>query len=152
MLDIAAISTVLTSIKTATDIVKFIRESDKSLEKAESKLKLAELVNTLAAAKMQVVDIQEEITKKNDRIRELEEALETKDNVLRHYDGYYRAGNDNKPIGRPYCLSCWDQRHKLRELVQDHGDRFTNKCGSCGHKYPIRLTPNISVTVPEADV
>ena len=44
MPDMASVSVVLSSIKTATDIVKFLRETDVSLEKAETKLKLAELV------------------------------------------------------------------------------------------------------------
>lgn len=44
MPDMASVSVVLTSIKTATDIAKLLRETDVSLEKAETKLKLAEMV------------------------------------------------------------------------------------------------------------
>ncbi len=47
-MDIAAIGSLLSSLKTATDIAKFIKDSDVSLEKAETKLKLAELVSALA--------------------------------------------------------------------------------------------------------
>ena len=48
----AAISSVLSSIKAATDIAKLVRESGLTLEKAEVKLKLAELVEKLADAKL----------------------------------------------------------------------------------------------------
>ena len=151
MPDIAAISTILTSIKAATDIARFIRESDVSIERAELKLKLADLVSALADAKMQAVDVQDELTERGRRIKELEEALETKAVVVRHYDGYYKINAVGQATGRAYCLSCWDQHHKLRELVQDHGDRSTNKCASCGHKYPRRLTLDLSATVQEPE-
>ena len=52
MPDIATIAAALNSLKTATDIVKFIRESDLSIERAELKLKLADLVGALAEAKL----------------------------------------------------------------------------------------------------
>ena len=43
MPDITTIAAVLNSLKAATDIAKFLRESDLSLERAELKLKLADL-------------------------------------------------------------------------------------------------------------
>ena len=58
-MDIAAIGSLLGSLKTATEITKFIRESDVSLEKAETKLKLAELVSALADAKLEAVEVQQ---------------------------------------------------------------------------------------------
>jgi hypothetical protein len=57
MPDIALISAILNSVKTATDITKFLRESDMSIEKAEIKLKLADLVGALVDAKIQLTDV-----------------------------------------------------------------------------------------------
>jgi hypothetical protein len=51
MADMTAISQVLSSIKTATDIVKLFRETNISWEKTETKLKLAELVEGLNDAR-----------------------------------------------------------------------------------------------------
>ena len=45
MTDITTISGVLTSLKTATDIAKFFKDMDINLEKAELKLKIANLIN-----------------------------------------------------------------------------------------------------------
>ena len=53
MADLATIGAALSSLKTATEIVKFIRESDVNLEKAELKLKLADLLGSLADTKME---------------------------------------------------------------------------------------------------
>jgi hypothetical protein len=54
MPDLASIQAALTSIKVATDIAKFFRSADLSLEKAESKMKLAELMEALAEAKIEI--------------------------------------------------------------------------------------------------
>ena len=58
MVDMAAISQVLSSIKAASDIAKLLKETDISLEKAETKLKLAELVGALADAKLELAEVQ----------------------------------------------------------------------------------------------
>jgi hypothetical protein len=42
-MDLAAISSLFGSLKAATDIAKFIRESDVSLQNAETKLKLGKV-------------------------------------------------------------------------------------------------------------
>ena len=52
MLDMASVSVVLSSIKTSADNAKLLREKDVSVEKAETKLKLAELVGALADANL----------------------------------------------------------------------------------------------------
>jgi hypothetical protein len=59
---IASIAAILSSIKTATDIAKFLRESDLSLQRAELKLKLADLVSALAEAKIELTEIQETLS------------------------------------------------------------------------------------------
>jgi hypothetical protein len=58
---ISDISAILTSVKTATDIAKLLKASDVSLEKAETKLKLADLIGALADVKMQLADVRESL-------------------------------------------------------------------------------------------
>ena len=58
MAEIATIGAILTSVKTATEIAKMLKDSDLSLENAEMKLKLAELVSSLTDAKLEAVKIQ----------------------------------------------------------------------------------------------
>jgi hypothetical protein len=53
MVDIAILGSALGSIKTATDIAKLIKNSGTSLEKAEVKLQVAELISSLADIKME---------------------------------------------------------------------------------------------------
>jgi hypothetical protein len=143
MPDIATISAALTSLKAATDIAKFLRESDLSLEKAELKLKLADLVEALADTKMKVAEIQEELIAKGKKIAELEEAFEIKDNLIRHLDAYYVADIDGKPVGLPQCLRCWQDSHKKRGLVYHHSNTTIKICTSCGQQYDAWSVPDI---------
>lgn len=135
MPDVATIGAALSSIKTATEIVKFLRESDTSLERAEMRLKLADVVSALADAKMEIVDVQETLAQKDQRISELEEAFRSKDDLVKQYDAYYACDSEGNAIGDPYCLRCWEVDHKKRNLVRSAADRHVRVCTDCGHQY-----------------
>ncbi len=148
MPDLTAIGAVLSSLKTATEIAKFIRESDVSIEKAELKLKVADLIGALADVKLELVELQDTFASKDQRIKQLEEAFETKDTLVRKYDAYYKADPDGMPLGAPYCLRCWESDHKQRLLVHDAKDFRTRLCTSCGHRYEGRHAGDISPPKP----
>ena len=150
MPDLTAIGAVLGSLNTATEIAKFIRESDVSIERAELKLKVADLIGALADVKLELVELQDSFAAKDNRIKELEEAFEVKNLMVRRYDAYYNAGPDGEPLGAPYCLRCWESDHKHRLLVHDAKDFRTRLCTSCGHKYEGRLAGDIQQTTPTA--
>ena len=132
MPDLTAIGAVLGSLKTATEIAKFIRESDVSIERAELKLKVADLIVALADVKLELVELQDSFAGKDNRIKELEEAFEAKDSMVRKYDAYYNVSPDGEPLGAPYCLRCWESDHKRRMLVQHASEIRTRLCTSCG--------------------
>ena len=146
MPDITSIAAILSSIKTATDIAKFLRESDLSLERAELKLKLADLVSALAEAKMELTEIQETLSAKDRQIVELEEAFQSKDSLARRYDAYYTTDEKGNPVGVPFCLRCWENDHKKRQLVIDAKDRGIHVCTACGHRYDRHRTEHIQPT------
>jgi hypothetical protein len=143
MPDLSTIGAALTSLKTATDIVKFLRESDLSLERAELKLKLADLLGSLADAKIELVEVQETLIEKDKRIAELEEAFQNRDSLVRRYDAYYAANENGEPTGVPYCLRCWENEHKKRQLVHESKNYRIRVCTSCGHQYEGRLAGEI---------
>jgi hypothetical protein len=150
MPDLSTIGAVLGSLKTATEIAKFIRESDVSIERAELKLKVADLIGALADVKLELVELQDAFTTKDQRIKELEEAFETKDSLVRRYDAYYKADPDGQPLGAPYCLRCWESDHKQRMLVHDAKEYRTRLCTCCGHKYEGRLAGDIYPPKPDS--
>ena len=148
MPDLTAIGAVLGSLKTATEIAKFIRESDVSIERAELKLKVADLVSALADVKLELVDLQETFATKEQQIRELEEAFQAKDTLVRNNDAYYRVSSEGRPLGVPYCLRCWENDHKQRQLVHDAKEYRIRLCTSCGHRYEGRLAGDIQAMKP----
>ena len=143
MNEIAVISSLLSSVKTATEITKILRESDSSLEKAEIKLKLADLVIALADTKMQLSDVQELLKEKDRKISELEEAFNTKEQVIRpmHHDAYYKINENGEPKGPPFCLGCWENNHKISQLVRATRHHTLRVCTSCGQEYSSRTVP-----------
>lgn len=146
MPDIATISAVLGSIKTATDIAKFLRESDLSLEKAELKLKLADLLVSLADAKIELIEVQETLAGKDKKIAELSAAFDAKDELVRHGDAYYVKSLTGDPLGKPFCLRCRESDHKQRQLVRSPKDHRTMVCTSCGHQYDNMTVREFSQT------
>lgn len=141
---VTTVATVLTSLKTATDIAKFLRESDLSIERAELKLKLADLIGALAETKMELAELQEAISGKDKRIAELEDAFQARDSLVRRGDAMYARDNNGAAIGVAYCLRCWETDHKQRQLVTVPGQgRMDNMCTSCGHRYNGRASYKI---------
>jgi hypothetical protein len=143
MADIATIGAALSSLKTATDIVMFLRTSDSSLENAEMKLKMAEIVSALADARMALTDAQIEMVEKDATISSLRDAFENKDQLIRHYDAYYESDENDCPIGVAYCLRCWEGDHKKRQLIRDAQDGRMRMCTGCGQRYEGRMSAEI---------
>jgi len=139
---LTAVGSVLTSIKTAIDIAKLIKESGASLEKAEVKLQVAELIGALADVKIELVEVQEIIAEKESRIAELEESLKIKANVVKYFDAYYRLNELGQPEGDPFCLHCWETEGKLRSLSHIT-NRHTN-CPACKTTYAVNTTYKLS--------
>lgn len=130
-MDIASISAALTSIKAATDIAKFIKDSDVSLEKAETKLKLADLIVSLADARIQITDIKEALLEKESEIRTLGEKLKIRESIKWEAPYYWLILPDGKD--GPYCQHCYDKNQELLRL-QGYNNGYWD-CKSCKSDY-----------------
>ena len=130
-MDFAAIGSLLGSLKTATDIAKFIRESDFSFEKAETKLKLAELVSALADAKLGAAEIQQEIIERNEEIRQLKATAKLQAEIIWRQPCYYLVDREGKE--EPFCQNCYDSERKLARLHTDGTGFF--QCHVCKQSY-----------------
>jgi hypothetical protein len=127
-MDITAISTILSSVKTATEIAKFLKESDLTLAKAETKLKLADLIVALADVKMEVAGLQGLLLDKDEQIRQLQEELKVKGNLVFEHP-YYWLETEEERKG-PFCPSCKCDKGKLSDLLEDRRGRW--RCCVCG--------------------
>ncbi|HHF3021639.1 TPA: hypothetical protein ACPJ0R_004699 [Vibrio diabolicus] len=115
MADIATISAALTSIKTAADLAKIIKDGDKTLEQAEIKYKLAELISALADAKMEIAEVRELVLSKDKELLALKDLFEQQKN-MEWDEPYYFHVQDGQREG-PYCQKCYDSEKKLVRLI-----------------------------------
>ena len=132
MVDIPTIATALNGIKSATDIAKYLKQADASLETAETKLKIAELIEQLAEAKMAMADINEIIFEKDREIAELKKALEVSGKL--HYEAPYYWLEENGKKDGPFCQQCYENNRKLIHLHSPHGGGFW-VCKTCKSDY-----------------
>lgn len=130
-MDIASVGSLLSSLKTATDIAKFIKDSDLSLEKAETKLKLAELVSALADAKMEAAEVQQALLERDEKIRVLEQDAKVKANVRWEQPCYWLKSLEGRE--EPYCQNCFDKDKRLSRLHTDGRGYF--QCRVCDKQF-----------------
>ena len=130
-MDLSTVTAALGSIKAATEIANLIKDSGISLEKAETKLKLAELLGSLADAKLEVINIQELLAQTEARVKELEIKLQVHE-ALRWHEPLYWLDNESGSEG-PYCQHCYDSASKLIRL-QGNGEGWY-ECKVCKNSY-----------------
>lgn len=139
MTDLTTFAAVLNSLKTAADIAKALKDSDLSIERAEMKLKVAELMGALADVKIAALELQETLHGKEKEISRLGEMLALKEEVVRRFSAYYKKGPSGKAIGDPYCLRCWESEKKLFHIVRD-GKANGHRCPVCSTLYDFYET------------
>ena len=130
-MEITAIVSAVNGLKTATDIAKYIKDSGSSFEKAEAKLKLAELISALADVKMELADVQSLIIEKNETINKLQSELSLK-SALVWEQPYYWLENESGKEG-PFCQCCYDKDKSLARLQGNNKGWW--KCSLCGNTY-----------------
>lgn len=116
------------SVKSAIEIAKLLKDSADSFDKAEVKLQLAELIGSLADAKMQIAEIQEALIESDKEKKELIDKLNLKENLIYEKPYYFKKINEQEKDG-PFCQLCYDKDSKLIRL-QDWRDGQWH-CQSC---------------------
>jgi hypothetical protein len=130
-MELATVTATLSSIKTAIDIAKALKDTDLSLEKAETKLQLAELVSALADAKIQIAEFQDLLLSKEQENKALMDKLSQKE-ALRFDGKMYWITQEDATEDGPFCQKCNDANEKLIRL-QDWGDYWI--CMNCDKSY-----------------
>lgn len=125
----------ITSLTKGLEVVKSLNDIDKSFDIASYKIKIAELMNTLADGKIALITAGSEILDKDKEIIRLKDAFKIKNNTTQ-YDGYsYHCNEGRDPIGRPYCPRCEQIDARLLLLVHAAGPRGNMICPECKAEY-----------------
>lgn len=120
------------AISTVTAAIGFARELNNvniQVDQAALKLKIAELTGALADAKLGLVDIADELRRKDAEIARLADLFAFKKDQTIHRKGWTYDQMDGEPVGLPYCPVC-EQKGKFIHVILD---RTSNKasCPSC---------------------
>ena len=125
---IQEIATALAGIRTATEIAKLIKDSGATLEKAEIRLKMAELIEALADTKLQISDIKQLLVEKDELIAKLESVAAVRAALT--YDAPYYWRVDGEKKDGPFCQKCYDADGTLMRLQKGY-TRGQWSCHSC---------------------
>ncbi|MFN4062315.1 MAG: hypothetical protein ACK4IA_16400 [Paracoccus hibiscisoli] len=126
----AAISAITASIGLAREL----KNIDASFDKAELKLKVAELTAALAEAKLGLVDVASQLQEKDDEISQLRKTIETKELHLKQIGNntYFTVGGI--PKGAPICPVC-EKKGLFLQMVQTLKPGRTYACPHCKADY-----------------
>ena len=134
------LSAALAGINVAIEAGKALVSSQGAIERAELKLKLADIVSALAEAKLDLAQGMDDRRFLQDRIRSLEDALRIKETVVRVGDAYYGRAGTGEPKGAPYCSHCWEKNHQLIHLTSPARAEQHSSCPACKSQYPRNTT------------
>ena len=118
----------VTGIKVAWDVAKALKVATDSIDDAQIKLQMAELISALADAKIEAAENAE-------LIFELQQQLKQKSSLT--FDGtkYFKEIEKGAKDG-PFCATCYDSNAKEIRLQSYQGDTFGNwHCNVCSGWY-----------------
>lgn len=139
-MDLTTVAALLGNIKTATDLARAIKDSGATLEQAEMRLKLAELVSALADVKIEAASVQQALLDAQDRIRELGAAAKLRAELKWRQPCYWCPSDTDSGEEEPFCQVCYDNEGKLSRLHSDGKGYF--QCRVCKQSFK---TPERSV-------
>ena len=127
-------ATALTVLGQAVNVVKGLNQIDREFDKAELKLKVAELSGALATAQLTLAEAQREAADKDAEIGRLKASFREKQDLVEYHGYYYRKRPDGKPQGPPYCARCV-QKGALHMTTSSAGPGRPQKCPDCKAEY-----------------
>jgi hypothetical protein len=122
----------------ALTLVNDLRKIDKEFDKAEFKLKIADLTATLADLKTTLVDAKAEATDKKETIERLKAVnRRVKDDLIEYHGYLYRKQSNDatKPAGNPFCDVCLQKDGLLFETSTRQMSGRPVVCPHCNARY-----------------
>lgn len=107
---------ILNSVTSSINIVRKLRELNRTVSEADFKMLLADLLSQLSDAKVQAADLKDQIVTLREENGRLKQAVERREKPGPElHEGAYIFGGDEQ---RHYCTSCWD-RNGLKILLYE---------------------------------
>jgi hypothetical protein len=133
---LSTFTSAITSVKTAIEIAHMLNSTDQEIQKANFRIQIAELMNSLADTKEYLFKLKEIINNQNDEILLLDSQLKSlndEEKMVYQANAYYTKDGDG-----PYCTICFDiNKDKIRlvEMPKSAHEFGKRKCPLCKTKY-----------------
>ncbi len=120
----------ISAVTAALGLVKELREIDAQFDKAEMKLKIAELTEALSDAKLGLVDVAQSLKEKDEQINKLKASIQRREETVERNGYHYRKGGNGGPVGKPFCPVCLEDGNFTLTVDIYEAGRPT-KCPRC---------------------
>ncbi|WP_305812534.1 hypothetical protein [Photobacterium leiognathi] len=144
---INTINTILSGVKSATDIGQLLVEAHSSYDKAQLKIEIEKLVDTLHDVKKQTRALEDELYEKDREIKRLNEKLEQKSKAKVTIIGQFAYTNNPEgiPVGQAYCASCYENDEALKSFAIVNTIAACSKCKCTVHFMEAKriMTPEL---------
>lgn len=100
-----------------------------------------ELANNYIELQNMILEINQQTQQKDEKIKQLEEALAFKNKLVVKDQAYFTVGKDGEIEDGPFCTKCFDRDGKKCRLVIDGNDTRSVKCLHC--KLPIHSRASV---------
>jgi hypothetical protein len=134
MAESSAIGEMLSSLRQAIEMVKFLEEHASPTQK-EQESKFTELIQLLGSMRGQLFELQTIV-----EFSELEKNLQSTDALVKLNDAYYEVNEHNRPTGEAYCMHCWETNRVKSHLHRWYENDRVNICSLCETKYLVGRT------------
>lgn len=135
---IIEIQTAYQALTAGMSALRAAQSADKAINDAEWKFKLAEAMTALADAKIALADVSEKTEDLRKEITRLNSALQTKANVVRNLDAYYRKAPDGTAMGEAFCSRCYEVDARLIHILRPVRADVVPACPQCKTVYDRR--------------
>ena len=111
------IITGIAAAKGAIEIANELRSIDKEIDKADLKLRIVALIDSILDTKEALQDAKEREFTLKEEIRSLKETLEDRRRFEDEGGFLYEIADDGSRIGEPYCNQCYVKEDRKFRLV-----------------------------------
>jgi hypothetical protein len=127
----------LTMLSKSLEVLKAIRDIDKDFDEASYKAKIAELMNSVADAKIALIDAREELAAREKEIARLKDGLKFReDHTIIVQGRRYEKASNGQPIGMPFCDRCDTVDGLLIRIAETLSkDGYVAICPQCKANY-----------------
>lgn len=131
---------IMSALATASQAMKLAQELrgiDKAVDAADYKLKIADLTSALSDIKLALTDAREEIASQDAEIERLKKQFQRSAETVEVRGYKYKRGDDDKPVGAPFCPVCEQKSGLFFHLTRIAGKHVCPNCESAHSIMPV---------------